>query len=139
MKYLDALLKGEEFGQNTRAKEPAKPPKPVLQVLQGAYPRDVGEKKLLPWSERMQTLTDWFVSHVAELPTAPFDLSLGIHIAEPARFYAVLQLDIDAGPNGARGRSGALEDDLTAIMERWAIQNEQDKGCRHGDLANRPG
>jgi hypothetical protein len=42
-----------------------------------------------------------------------------LSIADPERFYAVLNLDIEAGPNGARGRNGELEGDLTAIMERW--------------------
>jgi hypothetical protein len=68
----------------------------------------------------------WFLAHVDELPTAPFDLGKGVHIADPDRFYAMLRLDIGAGPTGPRGHSGAVEDDLTALMERWAIMTEHD-------------
>jgi hypothetical protein len=78
----------------------------------------------LPWHGRMQTLADWFLAHVDELPTAPFDLGVGVHIVEPAKCYAMLRRDLAGGPNGPRAKTGALEADLTALMERWAIQQE---------------
>ena len=78
------------------------------------------------WNNRMERLTSWFLSHVHELPPAPFDLGRGIHIADPEQFYSMLNLDIETGPTGPRGRSGAAEDDLTALCERWAIQHEHE-------------
>ncbi len=78
------------------------------------------------WNERMARLIALFLAHTADLPTAPFFLGMGIHIADPDRFYEKLRCDIASGPTGPRARTGAakdetsaLEDDLTKLMEQW--------------------
>ena len=43
MKYLIALLKGEEIPRHSREEEPTKPMKPVLSVLSGAHSRSTRE------------------------------------------------------------------------------------------------
>ncbi len=80
----------------------------------------------LPWSGSMRTLIELFTEHVDEFPTVPFSLGRGVHVADPARFYLMLKLDIKAGPTGPRGRNGTLEEDLVALLERWAMQHEVD-------------
>lgn len=44
MKYLRAFLGSGENPQHARSEEPTKPPKPVLEVLEGVPRRDVKEK-----------------------------------------------------------------------------------------------
>ena len=44
MKYLNALLREAENPPHTYSREPTKPTKPVLSVLSGEAPRDMGEK-----------------------------------------------------------------------------------------------
>ncbi len=48
MKYLNALLKGEEIPRHPREEEPLKPRKPVLEVLEGAHSRGTGEIERAP-------------------------------------------------------------------------------------------
>ena len=53
----------------------------------------------------------------AQLPTAAFALSLWMRVGEPDRWYSTLELDIAAGPRGARGRDGALVEDLENLRD----------------------
>jgi hypothetical protein len=88
---------------------------------QGGFPRGVSH-----WTARMQRLIEWFLAHVEELPAAAFSLGPALHVADPARWYFMLQLDIAAGPTGPRGRHGALEEELMVLLERWALPHENE-------------
>jgi len=48
MKYLNALLKGEEIPRHPREEEPLKPLKLVSEVLEGAHSRGMGEIERAP-------------------------------------------------------------------------------------------
>lgn len=43
-----------------------------------------------PAVEQLRCLIDGFVAHVEELPSLPFDLGAGMHLADPSMFYASL-------------------------------------------------
>ncbi|NEQ45661.1 MAG: hypothetical protein F6K00_19790 [Leptolyngbya sp. SIOISBB] len=41
-------------------------------------------------AERITAAAAWYGRHRAELPSAPFQLSQGVRVSEPTRFYAAL-------------------------------------------------
>ena len=61
------------------------------------------------WPEDAVRLIAWFKSAEATLPRQPFDLCLGVKVTDPAKFYAGLNRNIEAGPVSAR-RRGLLHD-----------------------------
>jgi hypothetical protein len=69
------------------------------------------------WSPDERTLFNWFQANRARLPRKRFTLSPGVVVSDMDRFLETLQRDIEAGPNGARGRHGAVRDDLRKLRE----------------------
>ena len=63
-------------------------------------------------------LIRWFMT--AEPPTAPFQLYQGVYIADPELWCRDIQNDITAGPNHARGQTGALKYDLRRLHKLFA-------------------
>ena len=74
------------------------------------------------WDEQTSGLIDWFLSE--DLPGTPFRLRSGVEVAEPQEFYASLRSDIEQGVEGARARTGALQEDLESLFDRF---NEPEK------------
>jgi hypothetical protein len=69
------------------------------------------------WSQDMADLIAWFRSAVGRLPQEPFPLSPCAMVNDPARFFVALDLDMTAGPTGARARTGALHQDLRRLRQ----------------------
>jgi hypothetical protein len=67
------------------------------------------------WPPNVQSLVDWFLT--LEPPPEPFYLEPHQHIMDPEEFFSALRMDIKAGPDGARGKHGALIYDLTALKK----------------------
>ncbi len=116
----DATPSTASTGENSQKKKPLPPPPKVVD----------------PWNDRMQSLTSWFLEHVHELPTEPFQRGPGISVSDPAKFYLALRVDIESSPTGPRGRTGVLEDELTALLQCWAIQREENSYDSASSLPN---
>ncbi len=67
------------------------------------------------WDAETSALIAWFKT--ADLPPEPFDLLPYARIVNPARFYRSQLIDIEAGPAGPRGRTGALRADLQRLKK----------------------
>ncbi len=67
------------------------------------------------WDEQTAALIDWFED--ADLPTVPFRLRSGVEVTDPNQFYASLRNDIRQGVQGARARTGALQEDLEGLFD----------------------
>ena len=50
-------------------------------------------------------------------PLRPFELQQAVTVAVPARYWEYLKGDITAGPTRARGKTGALQDDLRRLHQ----------------------
>jgi hypothetical protein len=74
------------------------------------------------WDEQTSGLIDWFLS--TELPVKPFRLRSGVEVADPLRFYASLKSDIEQGVDGARARTGALQEDLECLFDRFGTAED---------------
>jgi hypothetical protein len=80
-----------------------------------------------PAADLADTLIAWFYQQRDrwnDLPTEPFDLRPGEHIANPELFYRALETDITAGPTGeyfwrsvTRARWSPLLGDLSALKQ----------------------
>ncbi len=79
--------------------------------------RQDDEPTMYSWDEQTSALIDWFGS--ANLPVAPFRLRSGVEVTDPQRFYASLRDDIEQGVGGARARTGALQEDLEGLFDRF--------------------
>lgn len=73
------------------------------------------ENREASWKSEDKTLIDWFLT--MNPPMEPFHLEPHRRIVNPSKFFAALQKDIEAGPNGPRGRYGALIQDLIAMKK----------------------
>ena len=67
------------------------------------------------WDPETAVLISWFLK--TEPPAQPFELQQAVYIARPANYWAYLRADISAGPRRARGRTGALQDDLRRLHQ----------------------
>ncbi len=87
------------------------------------------------WDATTAEIIDWFLR--AEPPTQPFQLTDGVYVSHPARWWAYVTAEIAAGPDGSRARYGALQGDLRRLaglfrpdiieaVERAPIQAEGD-------------
>lgn len=65
------------------------------------------------WAEPMEDLVKWFPN--AHFAQESFYLSESEHILNPEKYYTALKRGIEAGPNGPRARTGALQDDLQRL------------------------
>jgi hypothetical protein len=70
------------------------------------------------WDEETSVLVDWFLE--TDLPAEPFRLKRGVEVAQPGKFYEVLKNDIGQGVEGARARTGALQEDLRYLFDLFA-------------------
>ncbi|MCH8112768.1 MAG: hypothetical protein IH905_12570 [Proteobacteria bacterium] len=52
-----------------------------------------------------------------EPPLRPFELQQAVTIVRPAHYWEYLKADINAGPNRARGKTGALQGDLRRLYQ----------------------
>ena len=75
------------------------------------------EPTLYSWDEQTSALIDWFDS--ADLPVEPFRLRSGVEVTDPQKFYTSLRNDIEQGVKGARARTGALQEDLEGLFDRF--------------------
>ena len=67
------------------------------------------------WPPEVQCLIDWLMT--LEPPKESFNLEPHIHIVDPVKFFSALRMDIEAGPEGARGKHGALMHDLMTLKK----------------------
>ena len=67
------------------------------------------------WDAETSALIEWFKG--TEPPTKPFELSKGVTVAAPKRFWEALRRDIGLGPHGPRARYGSLQQDLRRLAE----------------------
>ena len=65
------------------------------------------------WNTEMTELISWF--ETADLPKQPFQLNVCRRIANPAKFYTSLKINIESGPKGPRARTGAFQEDLKLL------------------------
>ena len=72
-------------------------------------------KREASWRPEDKTLIDWFLT--MNPPVEPFHLEPHRRIVNPSKFFAALRKDIEAGPDGPRGRYGALIQDLIAMKK----------------------
>jgi hypothetical protein len=70
------------------------------------------------WDEETSLLVDWFLA--ADPPAKRFRLKPGVEVTEPDKFCEGLKNDIAQGVEGARARTGALQDDLRALFDLFA-------------------
>lgn len=75
----------------------------------------VGQACPAGWDAETTVLIEWFLG--TEPPTQPFELQQAVFIARADRYWEYLKGDIAAGPNRARGRTGALHDDLKRLHQ----------------------
>lgn len=76
-------------------------------------PRVGSAKSDKRWDPETAALIEWFAGTTP--PTHPFRLQQAVTIARPDAYWKYLQGDIAAGPNSARGRTGAFQDDLRRL------------------------
>ena len=79
------------------------------------------ERTVFSWDEETSALVDWFLT--ADLPKEPFRLSCGEEVTDPESLYGSLQNDIAQGTEGARARSGTLQEDLQNLFDLF--ENDQ--------------
>jgi TubC N-terminal docking domain len=73
-----------------------------------------------PESLELPGLIEWFQANRPQLPTEPFLLRPGCRVTLPDSFYAAVERDIVAGPEGLRARYGLAGDleDLRRLVEQ---------------------
>ena len=67
------------------------------------------------WDPETAKLIRWFMG--TEPPSDHFELQQAVFIARPGLYWAYLRQNIADGPNCARGRTGALQDDLRRLHQ----------------------
>ena len=77
-----------------------------------------GEPGTYSWDEQTSGLIDWFLSQ--DLPLLPFRLRSGVEVVDPEKFYASLRSDIEQGIEGTRARTGAIQEDLENLFDRFS-------------------
>ena len=87
----------------------------MLRMGKVVSPDEVTPSQSVSWSLEFQALIDWFME--LDTPTEPFYLEDHRHIVDPVKFFQYLRKDIEAGPDGPRGRYGALIQDLIATKK----------------------
>ena len=85
--------------------------------------RSEDEPIMYAWDEETSVLVDWFLE--TDLPEEPFRLRRGVEVAHPTKFYEVLKNDIAQGVEGARARTGALQEDLRCLFDLFGNEERQ--------------
>ena len=67
------------------------------------------------WNPDTAALIEWFLNTAP--PESPFELQQAVTIVRPAHYWEYLKGDIAAGPNRARSKTGALQDDLRRLHQ----------------------
>jgi hypothetical protein len=67
------------------------------------------------WPVEVQAFLNRFST--LEPPQEPFYLEPHQRVIDPEKFFSSLRLEIEAGPEGPRGKYGALIDDLMALKK----------------------
>ena len=75
------------------------------------------------WTGEAAERAEWFLS--SEPPTEPFKLKQAVTVARPGPFWQHLRREVLAGPDGPRGRTGAVQDDLRCLYERFVDVERQ--------------
>ena len=65
------------------------------------------------WETETAHLIEWFL--VTEPPSHPFEISRGVVIQRPDKWWASLRQDIADGPGGPRAHYGAVQSDLKRL------------------------
>jgi len=80
-------------------------------------PRKAGQQsaETASWPREVQPLVDWFMT--LGTPTEPFQMGEHRRIVAPEKFFRSLRQDIEAGPEGPRGRHGIVIQDLTTLKK----------------------
>jgi hypothetical protein len=86
--------------------------------------RPDNEPVMYSWDEATSALVDWFLT--TDLPREPFRLRSGVEVTKPGNFYNSLKNDIEQGVEGARARTGALQEDLEDLFDLFG--NEEGPG-----------
>lgn len=76
-----------------------------------------GASRGVAWPADVKSLLDWFM--ISPTPEAPFQLTSCVRVVNSELFYGALRRDIEAGPRGARARTGALQADLRALRAKF--------------------
>jgi hypothetical protein len=72
------------------------------------------------WDTADAALIEWFQRCRSRLPQSPFALWPWARVSDMHRFLGSLDVDIAAGPGGARARLGALQNDLRRLEELFS-------------------
>ena len=95
-----------------------------ITVPEGDMPRRSQDEAILyGWDEETSGLVDWFLA--ADLKEERFLLTSGVEVTEAAKFYQVLKHDIGQGVEGARARTGALQEDLRALFDLFGNEEKR--------------
>ena len=101
------------IGQDADSAISADSPSPGASRPTPETPRVDTAKTDKRWDPETAALIQWFLG--TEPPTGPFRLQQAVYIARPDKYWEYLKGDIAAGPSRARGRTGALRDDLQRL------------------------
>ena len=85
----------------------------MLRMGKVVSPDEVTPSQSVSWSLEFQSLIDWFLA--LDTPKESFHLEPHRRIVNPSKFFTALQRDIEAGPEGPRGKYGAFIHDLTNL------------------------
>lgn len=75
------------------------------------------------WDPDEKNLIAWF-AECKNLPHSPYELKAAVTIIDSQKFYDSLRMDIQSGPNSARARYGALQQDLQCLKKITEDLNE---------------
>jgi len=84
-----------------------------IKIVDAVLPQQVS------WNPRETKLIEWYQINRHVLPSEPYQLSAGVYVSDPTKFYAQLDRGIENGCQGPRARTGALQDDLEKLKNKF--------------------
>jgi hypothetical protein len=78
---------------------------------------DGSKEPNVAWDADSQSLIDWYRAHRSRFPASPFKMGPWIRVMEPVRFFAMIDVDIAAGPLGSKAMRGVLQEDLRRLRK----------------------